>query len=504
MIKKILYKTDRRVAKYRKNRGTLLVWLPMVMAIMLSGCSKWLDVTPQDKVPEKILFSNEQGVKDAMIGVYMSMDKSTSAGNSGQFTNHLSMGLLSVLAYAYDNANAVSVGGNQPLYNAAWAYNYNDVVLSSELLNIWKGLYNNIANLNNILKQIDEKKGVFTGNNYPLIKGEALGLRAMLNFEALRMWGESPATGGNIKAIPYVTEFTILNTPLSTVNEAADLAIHDLHEARALLATTDTSSVKKAVTDPFTSYTQNHMNYWAVTGLLARIHQYRGNSDSAAYYANAVIGSNKFPLITSDVAFINNVIRDRTFSQEHLFSLYSSNIQSYNNSIFNTTIPLTLSFAGRSALYANPTADQTDWRYRSWFDANPNTTVVPSKFYQDANLPYELQGIVPLIRVSELYYIASESANTKGDIPGAVGYLNKVRTARGLKPLNAAGISNPDSVNNAIMKEYKKEFIQEGQTWYYYKRLNKDLRQVTGTPAPIPDKVYVFPLPDLEKEYRNG
>ncbi len=495
-----------KTLKPMKKSGSPLIIFSIVLAMLVSGCKKWLDVTPQDKVPQKVLFSNEQGFKDAMIGVYMGMDKSTSSGSSGQFTNHLSMGLLSVLAYAYDNGSAASVGGNEALYNAAYAYNYNNVVLSSELLNIWRGLYNNIANINNILDQIDEKQGVFTGSNYPLVKGEALGLRAMLNFEALRMWGESPATGGNIPAIPYVTEFTILNTPLSTVNEAADLAIQDLHAARALLATTDTSSVKKGVTDPFTSYTQNHMNYWAVTGLLARVHQYRGNTDSALYYANAVIGTNKFPLITSDLAFVNNVVRDRTYSQEHLFSLYSSNIQTYNNTLYNGSIPLALSFSGRATLYANPSTDQTDWRYRSWFEQNANTagTIVPSKFYQDANLPYHLQGIVPLIRVSELYYIASESVNKKGDIPGAVGYLNKVRAARGLTPLNAAGIVSPDSVSNAIMKEYKKEFLQEGQTWYYYKRLNKDLRQASGTPAPIPDKVYVFPLPDLEKEYRNG
>jgi hypothetical protein len=481
--------------------------IALLAAILsLTGCSKWLDVTPQDKVPQKVLFSSEQGFKDALSGVYLSMDKSNSSGSYGQYSNHLTMGLLSVLAYAYDNGNSSGVGGYPALYNAAYAYSYNDAVLAAELTNIWKGLYNNITNLNNILTQVEEKRSVFTGKSYQLVKGEALGLRAMLHFDALRMWGESPATGGNVKAIPYVKEFTILTTPLSTVNEAADLCLQDLREARALLATTDTSAVIKGVSDPFLSYTQNHCNYWAVTGLLARVHLYRGNIDSAAWYANAIINSNKFPLITSDVAFINNPVRDRTYSQEHLFALYSANVFTYNSSLFNTTTPLLLSDAGRTKLYATPGADATDWRLRSWFDQNTsaNRIVVPSKYYQDANLPYDLQGLVPLIRVSEMFYIAAESANTKGDIPSAVSYLNKVRQARGLQGLNAAGISSRDSVSNAIMNEYKKEFIQEGQTWIYYKRLNKDLRQASGTPAPIPPNVYVFPLPDLEKEYRNG
>jgi hypothetical protein len=79
--------------------------------------------------------------------------------------------------------------------------------------------------------------------------------------------------------------------------------------------------------------------------------------------------------------------------------------------------------------------------------------------------------------------------------------LNNVRQARGLNALNAAGFVNPDSLSIEIMHEYQKEFIQEGQVFFYYKRLNKDLKQVTSTTAVIPNDVYVLPIPDKEKEY---
>ena len=503
-MKKVNCMQHSNIPTVKRYTTKISVSAALFLSVILPGCSKWLDVTPKDKVPQKVLFSNEQGYKDALVGVYLSMDKSTSGGSYGLYTNHLSLGLVSVLAYSYDNGSAANVGGNAALFNAAYAYNYNDATMLAEQLNVWKALYNNVANLNNILTQIDGQEGMFSGTNYQRVKGEALGLRALMLFDALRLWGESPATGATIPAVPYVKEFSILSTPLSTVSEATDLALEDLRQARALLAQTDTSAVVREDSDPFVSYMQNHMNYWAVTGMLARVHQYRGNTDSAAWYANAVIASGKFPLITSDVAFPGNPIRDRGFSQEQLFSVYTSNLAAYNQSIYNTTIPLTLSFAGRINVYATPSEDATDWRLRSWFDANATTgmTVVPSKMFQDANLPYHMQGLVPVLRVSEMYYIASESLNSRGNIAGAVDVLNQVRKARGLKPVNAAGIVAPDSVNNLILREYKKEFIQEGQTWYYLKRLNKDLRAATGTPAPIPPKAYVFPLPDLEKEYR--
>jgi hypothetical protein len=102
-----------------------------------------------------------------------------------------------------------------------------------------------------------------------------------------------------------------------------------------------------------------------------------------------------------------------------------------------------------------------------------------------------------------MYYIAAECANKNGAVTTGASYLNNVRQARGLTALNAGGFTNPDSLSVEIMHEYQKEFIQEGQTWFYYKRLNKDLKQVTTTTATIPADVYVFPIPDKEKEYNH-
>jgi hypothetical protein len=248
----------------------------------------------------------------------------------------------------------------------------------------------------------------------------------------------------------------------------------------------------------------NHLNYWAVEALLARVYLYKGDYDNAEKYARAVIGTNKFPLISSNVASATNIVRDRTFSQEHLFSVYSTNIRTYNGDLFDksgTATPLRLLPAGKNTVYTTGSGSANDYRYISWFDNSQAAANVPSKFFQDNNLPYDLQGIVPVIRVSEMYYIAAECANKKNDITTGANLLNNVRLARGLNALNAAGITNTDSLSTEIMREYQKEFIQEGQTFFYYKRLNKDLKLVTGTTAVVPANVYVFPLPDKEKEY---
>jgi len=368
-------------------------------------------------------------------------------------------------------------------------------------------MYNNIANLNNILIQIESKKEVFHRDNFNRVKGEAIALRALFHFDLLRMFGKPPLTGAAEKAIPYVTQFTIKPTPFITLQAGLDSCIVDLLAAKEILAATDTSAVLKGVDDPFTSYSQNHLNYWAVQALLARVFLYKGDLDNADKYSKAVIGSNKFPLISSNIAAASNIIRDRTFSQEHLFSVYSTNIKNYNGDLFDKSgtnaVPLRLSPAGKNAVYTTGSGNANDYRYTSWFDNNQAAVNVPSKFFQDNNMPYELQGNVPVIRVSEMYYIAAECANKKNDIISGASLLNKVRAARGLNALNAAGITTTDSLSMEIMREYQKEFIQEGQTFFYFKRLNKDLKLVTGTPAAIPADVYVFPIPEKEKEYNH-
>lgn len=487
--------------------GYLPAIVLIVMILFVTGCKKFLDVPPKDKVPQGELFKDQQGFKDALIGVYLGMDKPMNGALYGLYTTNLSMGMLSTMAYNYDNATTANVAVGGTFYNNVVYYVYTDATVKAEIAGIWGGMYNNIANLNNILAQIDNKKSVFTSDNFNRVKGESIALRALFHFDLVRLFGQPPSTGADQKAIPYVTQFSVKPTPFSTVNEVLDSCIADLLVAKAILAGTDTSTIVKAGTDAFTSYTQNHLNYWAVQALLARVYMYQGDFDNADKYAKAAIASNKFPLITSNVASATNIVRDRTFSQELLFSVYSSSLKNYNTDLFDKTsgTPLRLQPAGKNALYTTGSGNANDYRYLSWFDNNSATSPVnvPSKFFQDGNLPYELQGIMPVIRVSEMYYIVAECANRKSDINGGASLLNQVRQARGLNALNAAGITNTDSLSTEIMKEYQKEFIQEGQTWFYYKRLNKDLRQVTATTAPIPQDVYVFPIPDREKEYNH-
>ncbi|UKJ09274.1 RagB/SusD family nutrient uptake outer membrane protein [Solitalea lacus] len=459
----------------------------------LSGCEKFLEMPLKDKVPQESVFSDEQGFMDALTGVYLGMDKPQNGPTKGLYTNDLSVGALSVMSNNYSNASSSAISDG--MYANFAKYDYNQAGVKQEIAYIWSGMYNNVANLNNLLEHIDAKESVFTRDHYARVKGEALALRAFFHFDLARLYGKSPVTGMNEKAIPYVTKFGSSSVPFVTLNTALESCISDLNEAKSLLAKADTASLQEGSLNLFAGYTQNHMNYWATKALLARAYMYKGDYANAWKNAAEVIGSNKFPLSTSNVAVSTNTTRDRLFSKELVFAVYSANVGSINDGMFNLSTGTSLQFTNKTTLYSTG-----DWRL-SWFDKNNVNTEVPSKYFQNAGLPYIMQNIVPLIRISEMYYIAAECANNNGDLAQALVYLNKVRNARGLSSLTSTDASSSAALSLEITKEYKKEFFQEGQTFFYYKRLNKDLKAETGTTVNVPADAYVFPIPDKEVEY---
>jgi hypothetical protein len=138
------------------------------------------------------------------------------------------------------------------------------------------------------------------------------------------MFGQPPLTGAATKAIPYQTQFSVKSKPFSTVQDALDSCIADLVVAKDLLADTDTSAVLKAANDPFKSYTQSHLNYWAVQGLLARVYLYKGDVPNAEKQAKALIGSGKIPAGHIQPCFRNKCgTRQDVFAGTPFLSLFN-------------------------------------------------------------------------------------------------------------------------------------------------------------------------------------
>ena len=74
----------------------------LVLFFSLVSCNEWLNVSPEDQIGEKDLFSNGEGFRNALNGIYKSMAEYELYGRQ------LSWGLPEAMAQTYDYTWATS------------------------------------------------------------------------------------------------------------------------------------------------------------------------------------------------------------------------------------------------------------------------------------------------------------------------------------------------------------------------------------------------------------
>lgn len=448
-----------------------------------TSCKKWLDVKPKTEIETSDLFADERGFKEALAGVYTGMADST------LYTRNLSFGLLDAMAQYWN------IPGIYAEYHDATLYNYESDRIKPAIDAVWNGLYNVIANANNILDQIDAKKELFKDNNYAIIKGEALAIRAYAHFDLLRMFAPADFSGAAL-SIPYVTSFSKQISRQYTPQEVIGLCVKDLEDAAELLKADPVYTQEEVTLETDNGYLLNrnyHLNYYAVKGLQARVYLYSGAKAKALEAAQEVIQAHDqkglFQWVkTSDVTIAQKNLRDRTFSSEHLFALNSKRLAEIIVPYFKSGNTLLISREPvKSVIYEN----LPDYRSEYLFETVNSTPDILTKLWQEDGAPKK--GRMPMIRLSEMYYIAAECNSNNAEV--AVEYLNEVRRHRGLEVDLPATLNEPE-LTNEIYKEYKKEFIGEGQLYFYHKR-RKDVN-IGNVRAN-----YIFPMPDVEIEFGN-
>jgi hypothetical protein len=451
-----------------------------------TGCKKWFDVTPKTEMKGSALFSNQAGFRDALIGVYALMTQANAYGTE------LTMAYADVLAQTYDYVRT-SVGHS---YQNAANYKYAEVGEQARQLRIWRQQYKAIANCNIIIEQADEKRALFSGKNFNIIKGEALALRAFLHFDLLRLYGESPVTGINKKAIPYVNAYTNLSFQQSTGTEVINQVINDLTAARELLKDADPYGPQR-IDSSLSAMTIGsravRMNYYAATALMARVYLYSGDKANALSKAKEVIDSKLFPLFSNTAGQTQK--EDFIFPVEQVFSLTIPDLKTRYADFFfpdvvysGSTTSLTIRNTTLTDIF--PAGLNTDYRL-NWFEQANSSAMRISK--------YSYNTIIPLIKVSEMYLIAAESESST--IMAVNAYVNPLRVHRGVSELDGSATTQ-SQLNEEIRLQYRREFIGEGQLFYYYKRLNVQKLPTLAT-FTNSNEVYKLPIPNVEIDFGN-
>lgn len=467
----------------RMNR--ILLWaLPVVL---LSSCKDFLDVKPKTQIDAEVAFKDEQGFMDALTGVYLGLNADALYGKE------LSYGLVDVLGKQHTRFTSTFHE-----YYYASLYQYTNVAVRAKTDGIYKGMYKALANDNNLIANLGRAdRKLFRGVNYSIINGEAHALRAFMHFDLLRLFGASPAAaGGNTtKAIPYMDALTVDALPRLTVAEMLAKIQADLDVAAAALKPVD--PIVPGSTTTATTYLRDRyykFSYFAVKALQARVYLYAGDNEKALAAAKEVIESAVFTF-TPDFEMDNG---NKVFTEELVFALFKADMLNISTNYF-TPLATNLLTKNNDAEFQQVYESTADYRYaKITLLDNASTNIrYSTKLMQATGLASSMNKM-PVIRISEMYYIAAECLKAT-DMSAAVGYLNTVRRARNVSA-DLQPTMTETQFQNEIFKEYRKDLYCEGQLFYYYKRLN--LPQIGGVTAD--NSVYVLPLPDNEVEYGNG
>lgn len=460
------------------------------IVVMGSACDNFLDVRPKGEVTDKELLKDQQGFENALYGVYATMRVNSLYGRD------LSYHTIDVMAQYYTSFGNTYV-------TELRAFNYKHAEVEKQFYTIWSKMYNNISNVNHVLGNLQHESPA-TLKYYNIYKGEALGLRAFMHFDLLRIFSDQITQNPGAEGIPYATEFSLTAPAMLKAKEVYSRIKTDLREAEKLLNDLDLYNSSTAY-DKFLKDQPIHFNLQAAQATLARVYLTENNPDSALYYAQQVIGAEKQILlpkteVAGDVAGILS-------KKETIFGLY------YKGFYTNVADDLQRSISFYSldprynieALYANNRIG-TDYRWDAWF-FKQNQALRMKKITDKYLLnnkecpPEDIQGI-NLIRLPEMYYIAAEALLQKGVYADALDYFNAVLESRGLIALDER---NPVETltKERIDEERYKEFIGEGQTFFNMKRRNLNIQNADGQLVSASPAIYTVAIPEQEFDYRK-
>lgn len=467
------------------------LFLIVACVAVTSGCTKWLDVEPTDRILEKTAFSTEVGANSVLNGIYRGIV-------SDDFYGYLmTSGTLDMLAHYYDfpTTDALNKSALRTMWDLA-EYNYvdnnrNEDVNNSYINPMWNKGYSLIMSLNlyidnmvNNAPMIDERRDLYLG--------EAYGLRAMLHLDLFRAFGSNNLSESGL---PYHDTGTVVLEPYEASGTAfLGEVMKDLDRAEELLKANDPIFLDEdvydgagddddlTIEDAFAKMFRNkRMNYWAVQVLKARVNMLLGKYNEVITITNTILTEAVDPNYTSfpnngtlgskDKPFgwtpsNNNWVDNAILYDEVIFGTTQVNQRSLYKDVFATNdgnnararVMLQTNLFVNIFGLANATDDindakQKDKRINAYFDANMMPGKIGPMTSDElwANLKYSDQTIwnasvnypgyvawtiydmKALIRLSEVAYMNAEAHLKQESFAPAIEMINSVLARRGFQ-----------------------------------------------------------------------
>jgi starch-binding outer membrane protein, SusD/RagB family len=457
----------------------------------LTGCKKFLVVTPETQLTSETFFQSESDFKQAVNATYTPM---RGIYNTTKF---LTTEMHSDNAYYYRNTLFGATEQQENLADFAITVSGN-LTTNSNVLSQYRAYYQIISRANQILTTIDAVD--FSADSKNNLKGQALFLRAWSYFDLVRLFGAVP-----LHLVPATTrEETAL--PLTQVDSIYLQIEKDAQEAIMLLPNKATQEPGRATSG-------------AAKTLLADVYITREQWALAEPLLTDVITNDRYALMPTYAEAFSNTISNKN-NQESVFEVqYMEGSDNLNGAQIYNMLPMPLSSAEIAPIIGvsnpqdlsgegnnAPTPDLIA-AYETG-DARKDATIgyvtASGSLRTDKTYPYCLKyakphalwnntGVnIPVYRYSEVLLLLAESLNEQGKTTDAIPYLNQVRTRAGLAGTPA---SSQSAVHDAIIQERRVELAFECKRWFDLVRTGTAVDVITayGERVKANPEAYYYP-----------
>lgn len=420
------------------NKNIMKLFISLSLTLIFStGCSGYLDLTPEDDLVQDEFWQNKEQVASAVAGCYASL-------NEKAFNER-------VLLWGEARAEMmVSVSASSNAQNMMMNY----MVPTNSYVN-WSNFYKTINYCNTVLAfagQAKELDATFSDFDYKRYMSEVTAIRSMVYFILVK----------NFKDVPYVVDATLSDQSnfypsKSSEKDVLAYIISDLLSIVGDLPETDGTSVQND---------KGRMNKAAVYALLADIYLWNEQYDECIAACQSIIDMQKYTLVDGENWFSSIFFEGN--SSEGIFELQFDDIFSTLVTYFYYGNPDVKAYTGILDLYSDNLNDKRahlatyDAKSSSIFkfagaDARSGEYRASSQFYNNW-IFYRYPEV--LLMQAEAYTLST----TQRDYAKAYQLTNDVYMRATSTALDAS--ETQSSLLTAILLERQREFAFEGKRWY--------------------------------------
>ena len=456
----------------------IVILMVMFVAVSISSCKKYLEVTPQFVLGDNLVVSNLDGLQTAVIGAFSQMASANLYGGGIIANSEL---LADYVATSPGSSVVQSDFALGPMYlHQMNAYN-------SQAGGMWSDGYAAINTANTVLHYLPnfQSQNPTTCN---LLKGECLFIRAAMHYELVRMFAQpwDPISSNTQLGVPIRltigTTTAGQSTPRSTVAQVYAQVIADLKSADSLLNPTN-----------FPTGSPDWVSKYAAEAFLAKVYFTQSDFNNASTYATKVINNSAFGLNDSvqtvfdelgnnsdkEIVFqiINTVKNDPAVGPLH---------DRFNAPPFGSTVPpYCMSPAFAPTLQSAKAVG--DLRYKKLYHYSFTVFFCGKYDQQYTN--------VPVVRFAEMYLTRAECEAQLSLLSDASNDYNKTRIRAGLQPdltMTQQGLLN------GIRAERDLELAMEGDHYSEVKRRKGSFNTPGAGQIPYNSPTMIYPIPQQE------